>query len=217
MLRQPTIRLRLASAANISDIDDIAVARLSVFVALHDIGKVNVGFQTQTWDRRYLSGERKIRRAGHTSEIVPLLTGEDHRTGDWFLDALGWFDSFEQWDSDGGNTAFALFTAAMSHHGEPIDLHSHRPVNTDVWRPFTGLNPEREVRRIARLMRDEWFPRAFAPGGNPLPPAPEFQHMFLGLCTLADWIGSNRDFFPFKDAPRHDYIYTPPANTPRAR
>ena len=215
LLRQPTIRRRLASAANIGVIDDVTVARLSVFAALHDIGKVNVGFQTQTWDRKYLSGERKIRRAGHTSEVVPLLTGEDHRTGDWFLDALGWFDSFERWDGDSGDTACALFAAAMSHHGEPIDLHSHRSPNPDVWRPFAGLDPEREVRRIARLIQIR-FPRAFAPGGNPLPPAPEFQHTFLGLCTLADWIGSNRDFFPFEDAPRDDYMHTAREHAARA-
>ena len=215
LLRQPTIRRRLASAGNISEIDDVAIARLSVFAALHDIGKVNVGFQTQTWEETYLRDERKIRRAGHTSEIVPILKEDDYRTSGWFMDALGWFDSFERWNSDGGETASALFVAAMSHHGKPIDLHSHRSPNPDVWRPFSGLNPEREVRRIARLIQI-WFPQAFASGGTPLPPAPEFQHTFLGLCTLADWIGSNKDFFPFVDAPNDDYIRTARKRAARA-
>ena len=215
LLRQPTIRRRLASVANISGIDDVTIARLSVFAALHDIGKVNVGFQTQTWEEKYLRDERKMRRAGHTSEIVPILTGGDHRTSAWFLDALGWFDSFERWDSDGGNTTSALFVATMSHHGEPIDFHSPRPVNPSVWLPFSGLNPEREVRRIGKLIR-QWFPQAFAAGGNPLPSAPEFQHMFLGLCTLADWVGSNRDFFPFEDTSYDSYIDTARERAARA-
>ena len=30
--------------------------------------------------------------------------------------------------------------------------------------------------------------------------------MFLGLCTLADWIGSDEGWFEFVDAPDDDYI-----------
>ena len=39
-----------------------------------------------------------------------------------------------------------------------------------------------------------------------LPSAPPFQHHFLGLCTLADWIGSNEIWFKFVDAPDDDYM-----------
>ena len=65
--------------------------------------------------------------------------------------------------------------------------------------------PAEGVRRIGELAR-RWFPAAWEPGGGPLPPAPEFQHHFLGLCTLADWIGSNEEWFPFCGEPRDDYM-----------
>ena len=39
-----------------------------------------------------------------------------------------------------------------------------------------------------------------------MPSKPEFQHHFLGLCTLADWIGSNEEWFPFCGEPRDDYM-----------
>ena len=45
---QPTIRARLAAAAD-APLDETTLSRLCVFAALHDIGKVNVGFQTKTW------------------------------------------------------------------------------------------------------------------------------------------------------------------------
>ena len=45
-MRQPMIRKRLATAGGIDDLDESLIARLSVFSALHDVGKVNMGFQT---------------------------------------------------------------------------------------------------------------------------------------------------------------------------
>ena len=65
--------------------------------------------------------------------------------------------------------------------------------------------PADGVRRIGELAR-RWFPAAWEPGGGPLPSAPEFQHHFLGLCTLADWIGSNEEWFPFCGEAREDYM-----------
>ncbi len=46
LLKQPAIRKRLARAGGLSDLDETVAARLCVLVALHDVGKVNVGFQT---------------------------------------------------------------------------------------------------------------------------------------------------------------------------
>ena len=38
----------------------------------------------------------------------------------------------------------------------------------------------------------EWFPEAFGASSRPLPSAPEFQHHFLGLCNLTDWMALTR-------------------------
>ena len=48
LLGQPTIRKRLARTGGREDLDRATVSRLSVLAALHDIGKVNMGFQTQS-------------------------------------------------------------------------------------------------------------------------------------------------------------------------
>ena len=205
LLEQPTILNRLAASAGVERLHEVTRARLCVFAALHDIGKVNVDFQTQIWQPTDLQGNLRPNWAGHTSDIVPVLLGDDWGTSEWFLECIGWHEHFAYWDADGGNTASAFFVAAMSHHGEPLNLHDPKSANPAVWRSFAALDPQGCVRRIGSLVR-KWFPRAFDADGPSLPSPPEFQHMFLGLCTLADWVGSDERLFPYEDEPDDDYI-----------
>ena len=216
LLAQPTIRRRLARTAGVDDIDPVTAARLCVFAALHDIGKVNVGFQTRIWDDVDVPpGQRKPRFAGHTLDLTPVLQDEDSETAGWFFDALGWWDDLLAWDDRDGETVCGLFVATLSHHGRPLQIDGTRQRNPAIWRPFGELNPEEYTRRVGRLIRD-WFPDAFAPGGAALPSAPAFQHHFLGLCNLADWIGSNEEWFEYVDEPRDDYIDTARKRAERA-
>ena len=204
LLKQPAIRKRLARAGGKDDLDQTTAARLCVLAALHDVGKVNTGFQTQIWrPEDFPTQRKKPPRAGHVQDFAPVLTGADGETAQWFSPALGW-NELLGWDDRGGETVCALFIAALSHHGLPLNLQERGP-NPPIWRPFGELNPQRCVERIARLVR-KWFPAAFARQAPPLPSPPEFQHAFLGLCTLADWIGSDKDRFPFHDEPQDDYI-----------
>lgn len=207
LLKQPTIRKRLAHAGGLSDLDGATAARLCVLAALHDIGKVNVGFQAQIWRKEDLPPQRrKLPRTGHVTDLVPVLEWKDEETADWFFDTLGAPEIME-WDDDDGSTASGLLIAAFSHHGTPLNRFANRAANPAAWRPFGNLNPRQCVGDIVQLVRD-WFPAAYEPEGAPLPAAPGFQHMFLGLCTLADWLGSDERFFEFCDQPRDDYIVT---------
>ena len=207
LLEHPTIRRPLAHTAGWEDIDAVTAARLSVFAALHDIGKVNIGFQTQIWRQEDLpAGSRRPGRAGHTADLTPVLNGEDRVTSEWFYDALGWWwDVTETWDDCGGETVCGLLIATLSHHGKPLRLEDGRAQFPQLWRRFGELDPREYVARMGWLVR-EWFPEAFAEGGTPLPPAPAFQHHFLGLCNLADWIGSDERWFEYVGEPKDDYI-----------
>ena len=214
LIAQPTIRRRLATAGNRDDLDDVTSARLAVFAALHDIGKANVGFQARIWEEEDLRGRRRPLRAGHTSDLVPVMTGLDGETSPWFWRALRWSD-FQAWDGNQGETASALFTAAMSHHGEPLDLYNSKEPNPAIWRAFGSLDPEKAIRQVGNLIRG-WFPLAFSSEGPSLPATTSFQHMFLGLCTLSDWIGSDEHYFKYCDEPTDDYIHAARRRAARA-
>ena len=207
LISQPTIRKRLAQSGGLDTLDDSTAERLVLFAALHDIGKVNVGFQTQIWaDNDFTGNARRPNRASHYRELAPVLIDADPKTAAWFFDFLGWWsEAVDKWDDNKGETVCALFIAALSHHGQPLQLEGGLRPNPDLWRPFGGLVPSEYVRRIGQFAR-EWFPAAFAIDAPKLPSKPEFQHHFLGLCILADWIGSNTDWFPFVSEPRADYI-----------
>ena len=207
LLAQRTIRQRLARSAELDTLDDATAARLALLAAFHDIGKVNVGFQTQIWQHAdWPAGKRPPGRAGHTLDLAPVLRGKDEATASWFFDALGWWwDATTSWDDCGGESFCGLFVAALSHHGLPLQLDGDRSRNSQIWRDYGDLHPAECVRRIGQLIR-RWFPAAWASGAPPLPSAPAFQHMFLGLCTLADWLGSNEKWFTYVDEPQDDYI-----------
>ena len=129
LLQQPTICQRLAGAAGCDALDKSTVARLCTLAALHDIGKVNMGFQTQIWSGEHLKAGRRPHEfvgMGHTRDLVPVLNTEgdvDRETAAWFSSALG-FDDIFQWDDDDGITACGLFVAALSHHGAPLNLQA---------------------------------------------------------------------------------------------
>ena len=216
LLNQPTIRQRLAGAAGCDDLDPATSARLCVLAALHDIGKANMGFQTQIWSAEYLPGGRRpasFPGVGHTRDMVPVLDNDgDTETADWFFSALGfeqgvlqWDNGILQWDDNDGITVCGLFVATLSHHGAPLNLQENLSRNPRAWQHFANLKPRECIERIGRLVR-QWFPDAFTGAVPSLPSAPAFQHHFLGLCTLADWIGSNEIWFKFVDTPDDDYI-----------
>ena len=216
LLAQPIIRQRLAQSGGMANLDDATLSRLAALAALHDIGKVNVGFQARIWrDTDLPLGEiKRPPRCGHIADLTPVLNYNDRKTAAWFFDALGW-DDFLTWDSEDGRTVCALFVAALSHHGTPLNLINTRQHNSGIWRPFGELNPQQHVTHIGRLVR-EWFTTAWSAGVSPLPSAAPFQHMFAGLCMLADWVGSDETCFPFRAEPDDDYMQTARANARRA-
>ena len=204
LVAQPVIRARLARSGGQDNLDEATAARLAAFASLHDIGKANVGFQTRIWTEEDLQGRPRPRWAGHTDDLGPVLMDEDRDTASWFFPAIGW-DDVLGWDDRGGETVCAMLVATLSHHGRPLRLEGGLSENPAIWRGFGDLSPREFVAHVGRLLR-RWFPEAFALDVPPLPATPAFQHMFLGLCNWADWIGSNEGWFPYVDTPDDDYF-----------
>ncbi len=152
--------------------------QLCLFAFLHDIGKLNSGFQSKGWNETVAH----LEKAGHTAEGLDLIVSEIASTS-------GLDDLFDRW----GEGSEGLFLAVLSHHGKPVNLDRYIE-NKTRWRQVADYDPVAELKRVIAFMRST-FPLAIR-DGEQVPGDPEFQHLVAGLVALADQIGSMTDRFP---------------------
>ncbi len=203
LLRLPTINRRLARLAERdAPFDEVTSQRLCALVAVHDIGKVNNGFQNRIHDR---TGKQ----AGHIGPIVSLLFAGGSNLGKKTFkplnramkDAIGW-TTWESWCQECDNPAALedILRAVFGHHGGPPGESSFLADDFPLWGANPDYDPIAEAAAVAAGIR-RWFPRAFETGGPPLPEAPRFLHAFAGLVVLTDWLGSDDTVFRYPLAP----------------
>lgn len=186
LARSPVLRTRFQSAAGDCPITEVTLARLAVIVFLHDVGKINSGFQFKPFPNH--DGSRS-RQFGHLQEALYGIQRQD------VCDALGLIGMRESW----GPALEPLLLASLSHHGRPVTLpsESNRTGPPDIWQPRAGY--EYDPIKAAKTLRhcvDRWIPRAFHEGPQ-LPNSRAFHHLFAGVVALADQIGSNTKFFKY--------------------
>lgn len=180
LLQRTLLRRRLARLGGLDELTPVQVARLCALALLHDFGKASVHFQNKAWPGR---GPR----AGHVEEALVAICNPP-------IDAALDLDTLLAWTADG--RAGGLVVSTLCHHGTPYRL-KRKPLGAG-WRPAHGLDPVAEVRRLTAAARAA-FAAAWEGDGPPFPASPALQHGWNGLLTLADWIGSNEHFFPFRD------------------
>lgn len=143
------------------------IDRLSILAALHDIGKINTRFQNGG--------------GGHLIEGITLCTPS------------GPFGFLWGWGAP--ETILEAICATFSHHGVPVWMENSSAlaqIHEGVMRslPDTAVP---ELHRIARIARKA-FPAATS--GSDLPTTSAFWHLYTGLLTMADQIGSSTSNFP---------------------
>jgi len=111
----PTIRKKMAVAANEKDLSDLLVAKLAVLVFLHDIGKIARGFQYQVGNI-----DPKIKPAvkGHLQPMVNLLLRGSSNSA-WLSGGLN-LDELDGSKVSSETTLCSLLIASLSHHGKPL-------------------------------------------------------------------------------------------------
>ena len=190
MLQLPVIRDRLEAAAG-TPLTESTCPRLAALAFLHDIGKLHPGFQAKgrTFD------DWKGPTTGHLKESWAFLTL-----------AVQWpehpFHATIRRILDWGEAVPPLLGAMFAHHGRPVEPPSSPTLRE--WPSLTHYDWRTEARRMGDALQ-RWFPGAFESGGGRLPDSPLFCHEVAGLAALADWIGSDRQFFEFKTPFAPDY------------
>lgn len=188
LLDIPVVRTRLARLGGLDDLDAGSVARLCVFTALHDIGKVNHGFQAKALPK----GAARVQ--GHVACMWQALSDPlfGKTLGPFFDVAKNWFR--------GNQAREQALKAVLAHHGgPPADLLAAK-ADQALWKPADGYAPLAAMRTLAGEAL-AWFP-AHATATAPLPDAFPFWHAFAGLVTLADRLGSDESQFTYPDGPK---------------
>lgn len=167
--------------------------RLAAVAFLHDLGKCNRGFQAKRDDRARET-------AGHVIEAATFLYNEALQDL-WPPSLRQLAETLCEWFKGGADQALAMLLAAVSHHGRPVSIHDidgaadRSPARW--WQAANGVDPIRGVDELVTAAR-QTFPAAFGTGSAPIDATAALQQRFAGLVMLADWIGSDTAFFPFR-------------------
>jgi len=182
-----------------SSIGPLQMERLAVVAYLHDVGKCNWGFQAK-------SEPGATATTGHVIEGAALLYHSELRKM-WPEAWHALLQEMVEWFEEGDAGLCAMLLAAISHHGRPVSDNDVgvRGLDSIVrwWKPHHGLVPMAGLGALAQCVRAA-FPAAFIRDGAPLTATAELQQRFAGLVMLADWVGSDTQFFPYRKADTED-------------
>ena len=197
LLRDPVLEKRVASSCRLDKIDSVTLERLAYIAYLHDFGKVNAGFQFQV--SRSSTTDRSVPpRSGHIAEAVYCIRRPQ------MVNALE-FSKLIRWGEENGKSVEQLIYASLAHHGHPVRLpYSTGNGPPDLWCPYGDYDPETAAKTLVKRGQ-QWLPSAFQGDAPPIPQKPELSHLFCGLVTLSDHIGSDRNQFPYE--PEIDLTY----------
>ena len=182
------MRRALESAAK-RPLEEQDLDRLAFLAFLHDVGKVNLGFQYK------ISPNPPFTPAGHVAELEVLF--DEPALNQAFACALD-IEVLAKWFAEETRGLECYLLAIWSHHGRPLRFDGGLAGKTQswarYWRPYQGKSPISAVADLVDQAK-RTFPTAFQPGGPSLPNTTRFQHLFAGLVMLADWLGSHPHWF----------------------
>jgi CRISPR-associated endonuclease/helicase Cas3 len=182
--RHPSFKIKVAALAGI-DVSSVALT-IACICSLHDVGKFDTRFQ---------------RKAPHIADLLrpdssTVETGKyDHGT-----------EGFRQVQDDDaaaalivqylGESAFSLLRAVCGHHGS---LPSNdEPDGSRSLYSKTLRTEDSQVRHRFMHLMFELFAQLGAGVPWTSPPNGPIVQVVAGLCAVADWLGSNVDYFEYR-------------------
>lgn len=199
-LAELTAFRRQMQSAMESPLTEAQVSRLAVLAFLHDMGKCNWGFQAK-------ADPQAKDTAGHVLEAVALLL---ELSDAWPLEWRRLIADITEWFCGGEEEPVAMLLAAISHHGRPVSINDYQASGIEryarsLWKKEGDYDPLQSLDDLARTARAA-FPLAFEPDVPLIKATPGVQQRFAGMVMLADWIGSDTQFFPYRASPENDRL-----------
>jgi CRISPR-associated endonuclease/helicase Cas3 len=201
-------KLSVLSGAEVKELRDL----VCFFVSLHDIGKFSSAFQGLIPD---LMPEGCIPDAPYDprhDSLGFLLWQERISDALWNRNVFGLTDNG---DEDEWLDLLDYWTRAVTgHHGQPP-----KDAKFSLSRYFSPADlaaAEAFALEAAALFLPQEADRIWPAPAQWLRPTAEFSWWFAGLAVLADWLGSNRSFFPFYSEPMSLAHYWEKVALPRA-
>lgn len=165
--------------------EQILKAYLLFFISLHDLGKFDVRFQLKDKDI-----------ALSLNPLFSEADGSQSRDFDHGRYGRHWF--MQGRNSYGFNTVDDTYmnnwvSGVCGHHGKGLGIGRHSSPSADE-----------EVIEHDRKVRNQWVEELktlfLEPAGiHSLDDLPEPPALLAGFCSVCDWLGSNTDFFAFKN------------------
>lgn len=178
LLAQPGRLARVSSAFAAADSD--ALLRSLVFlIAVHDLGKFTSPFVEAMMGERPAGMPRFPGTRSHWQASAMLLKQFD----DMLAPILGGFPQKRE----------ELYLAVAGHHGRPPKREQTGERDVDMPSAESLEPAETFLREMIALIG----PGRILTDDQNLRPVRIISHVLSGLTVMADWIGSNRDWFPF--------------------
>jgi CRISPR-associated endonuclease/helicase Cas3 len=160
---------------------------LVCLIALHDVGKFSWHFQAKSREA-WVDGVQCL--LGSHREAPPSRHDIDGYAVHERLELRRLFEpATAGWD---GSDFLALWTAITGHHGQPAVEYGNRPLTDGFNRPC--LEAARVFCIDARTLHGSLDPIGLPNEMN----LAVLSWLVSGLTVVADWIGSNRSWFPYR-------------------
>lgn len=193
----PSLRLHIASRLAVTE--DAVERWVALWLTLHDLGKFSEAFQSQCLDVF-------IALRGRAPDPAKPYTLRHDSLGMLFWTGVLRERVIEQaWFGDNtDDLAYGLDSwarACTGHHGQP-------PTEGDFWEQHFSKRDDRAAAvEFADAMRAMFINRELAEAISSqdasafLAASEELSWWMAGLAVLADWLGSNTDYFAYEDSP----------------
>lgn len=176
-----SLRQQFTHVMQVQD-DALAYAWVMFFVALHDLGKIDIRFQCKAW-----------KTAVQLQPDIPGNVNLKNLNTEYFHGEAGYIWFLHELADYG----FSDIDAPVEWMAEVAGHHGVIPGARQVLNQPSGVSPVLLDRD--RIARQEWIKdlnQLFQVDLNKVPQ--QIPPMLAGFCSVCDWIGSS-DFFPYLD------------------